>query len=167
MDIKWRKLEQVLNEFADAFIQEARDNLQENKTNASYNLYNSFEKIIDIDQNHFSVKISLADYWVFVENGRKAGKFPPVSKIKDWVEIKPISAIPDVNGRVPSVEQLTFLISRKIAKEGTEPQPFFEPAKEEVLKRFELAIELAIDEDISAFIEEQVIAKLEETFERF
>ena len=73
MDIKWRKLEQVLNEFADAFIQEARDNLQENKTNASYNLYNSFEKIIDIDQNHFSVKISLADYWVFVENGRNAG----------------------------------------------------------------------------------------------
>ena len=39
LNIKWIRLEEVLNEFADAFIQAARDNLQANGSNASYELY--------------------------------------------------------------------------------------------------------------------------------
>lgn len=167
MDIKWNNLERVLNEFAEYFIQQARDNLQGNQSNASYNLYDSFEKVIEIGEDWFSVKIALADYWQYVEGGRGPGKFPPRDKIREWIEVKPISAYPDERGRLPSVEQLTFLISRKIATEGTDPQPFFEPAKEEALNKFELSIELAIDEDISDFIIEQVEQKMNDTFKNF
>lgn len=164
MDIKWDKLRETLNNFADYFIQSARNNLSDNNTNASFDLYNSFEKIIEIGDDWFSVKISLEDYWYYVENGRKAGKFPPLPKIQEWVNIKPVEALPDRNGRTPSVEQLTFLISRKIANEGTEPQPFFEPAKQDAVARFELAIDLAIAEDVDNYVLSKVDEYLLKTF---
>lgn len=164
LDIKWTHLEETLNNFADYFIQEAKNNLSDNNSNASFNLYNSFEKIIEIGDDYFSVKISLEDYWYYVENGRKAGKFPPLPKIQNWVQIKAIQPYPDANGRIPSVEQLTFLIGRKIANEGTEPHPFFEPAKQEAISRFEQSIDLAISEDIDTYILSQVDEYLLEKF---
>lgn len=163
-DIKWTRLTEVLNEFADAFIQNARNNLEANQSNASYNLYNSFEKVIEVGEDYFKVSISLADYWQFLENGRGPGKFPPVDKIKEWIEVKPVNPTPLSNGKTPSVEQLSFLISRKIANEGTEGKPFFEPAKEQTIREFEDKINQAIDEDVSNFILELVEKEMRDIF---
>lgn len=151
-DIEWKNLWRVLNEFADRFIELARGNLDVNGTNASRVLYNSFEKIIDIGEDYFSVKISLEDYWKYVENGRGPGRYPPPDAIRKWIEVKPIAIQPGMNGKTPSVEQVTFLISRKIAQEGTEAQPFFEPAKEQAVSEFDDAISQAISDDIMEFI---------------
>ena len=60
------------------------------------------------------------------------------------------------NGKTPSVEQLTFLISRKIANEGIEPTHFFDEAKEQTIRDFEQRIDLAIAEDMSNYIMEIV-----------
>lgn len=163
-DIKWTRLTEVLNEFADAFIQNARNNLEANQSNASYNLYNSFEKVIEVGEDYFKVSISLADYWQYLENGRGPGKFPPVDKIKEWIEVKPINPTPLSNGKTPSVEQLSFLISRKIANEGTEGKPFFEPAKEQTIREFEDKINQAVDEDVSNFILELVEKEMRDIF---
>ena len=163
-DIKWIRLTEVLNEFADAFIQNARNNLDANQSNASYNLYNSFEKVIEVGEDYFKVSVSLADYWQYVENGRGPGKFPPVDKIKEWIEVKPVNPTPLSNGKTPSVEQLSFLISRKIANEGTEGKPFFEPAKEQTIREFEDKINQAIDEDVSNFILELVEKEMRDIF---
>lgn len=164
LNITWRHLERTLNDFADTFIELARQNLDANNTNASHNLYNSFEKIIEIGEDFFSVKISMADYGKYVENGRGPGKFPPPDKIREWIEIKPVSIQPGMNGRTPSIDQLTFLISRKIANEGTEAQPFFEPAKEEAIRQFEKAIDEAIAADIYDFINEAVTERMNKAF---
>ena len=163
-DIKWTRLTEVLNEFADAFIQNARNNLDANQSNASYNLYNSFEKVIEVGEDYFKVSISLADYWQYLESGRGPGKFPPVDKIKEWIEVKPVNPTPLSNGKTPSVEQLSFLISRKIANEGTEGKPFFEPAKEQTIREFEDKINQAIDEDVSNFILELVEKEMRDIF---
>lgn len=163
-DIKWTRLTEVLNEFADAFIQNARNNLETNQSNASYNLYNSFEKVIEVGEDYFKVSISLADYWQFLEKGRGPGKFPPVDKIKEWIEVKPVNPTPLSNGKTPSVEQLSFLISRKIANEGTEGKPFFEPAKEQTIREFEDKINEAIEEDVSNFILELVEKEMRDIF---
>lgn len=163
-DIKWTRLTEVLNEFADAFIQNARNNLDANQSNASYNLYNSFEKVIEVGEDYFKVSISLADYWQYLEKGRGPGKFPPVDKIKEWIEVKPINPTPLSNGKTPSVEQLSFLISRKIANEGTEAHPFFEPAKEQTIREFEDKINQAIEEDVSNFILELVDKEMRDIF---
>lgn len=163
-DIKWTRLTEVLNEFADAFIQNARNNLEANQSNASYNLYNSFEKVIEVGEDYFKVSIYLADYWQYLENGRGPGKFPPVDKIKEWIEVKPINPTPLSNGKTPSVEQLSFLISRKIANEGTEAHPFFEPAKEQTIREFEDKINQAVEEDVSNFILELVEKEMRDIF---
>lgn len=163
-NIKWTRLTEVLNEFADAFIQNARNNLEANQSNASYNLYNSFEKVIEVGEDYFKVSISLADYWQFLENGRGPGKFPPVDKIKEWIEVKPVNPTPLSNGKTPSVEQLSFLISRKIANEGTEGKPFFEPAKEQTIREFEDKINQAIEEDVSNFILSRVEKEMRNIF---
>lgn len=163
-DIKWTRLTEVLNEFADAFIQNARNNLDANQSNASYNLYNSFEKVIEVGEDYFKVSISLADYWQYLERGRGPGKFPPVDKIKEWIEVKPVNPTPLSNGKTPSVEQLSFLIGRKIANEGTEGKPFFEPAKEQTIREFEDKINQAIEEDVSNFILELVEKEMRDIF---
>lgn len=164
MDIKWNNLYRVLNEFADAFIENARRNLDSNNSNASRNLYESFEKIVEIGEDYFSVKIAMADYGKYLENGRGPGKMPPVDKIAEWVEVKPLSIAPDINGRTPSVKQVAFAISKKIAEEGTQPQPFFEPAKEQTIRDFEDAINQAIEDDIYDYINELVIEQMNKTF---
>lgn len=156
MDITWNHLTKVLNDFAVYFIELARQNLTNNNSNASYDLYNSFEKIIEVGEDYFSVKISLEDYWKYLEEGRRPGKYPPPEAIRTWIELKPVTPQPDLNGRTPSVQQLTFLISRKIAERGTKAQPFFEPAKEQAIRDFSEKIDQAIDEDVSDYILEVV-----------
>ena len=163
MDIKWTNLERVLIKFADRFIEIARDNLRNNNTHASGELDQSLEKIVEIGEDSFSVKISMADYWYYVENGRGPGKFPPPPAIRSWIEVKPVTPYPDSQGRIPTVDQLTFLISRKISREGTSAQPFFEPAKEQAIREFSQAIDDAIAADIDAYIEEAVLRMLEKT----
>lgn len=160
MNIKWTRLTETLNQFADRFIELARNNLDRNNTNASRELYDSFEKIIEIGEDYYSVKISLADYWTYVENGRGPGKFPPPPAIREWIEVKPVTPTPGINGKTPSVEQLTFLISRKIANEGTSPQPFFEPAKEEAIRQFKDEIDQAISKDVDEWLDEVVSENL-------
>lgn len=164
IDLKWTNLERVLNEFADRFIELARGYLQSNNTNASGELSQSLEKIIEIGEDSYSVKISLADYWYYVEHGRGPGKFPPPPAIRNWIEVKPITPTPGIDGRTPTVEQLTFLIGRKIAQEGTEPQPFFEPAKEEAIRQFSNAIDDAIEQDVSDWLDEIIESGMRNAF---
>lgn len=164
LDIKWTNLLRVLNEYADRVIDLARQHLQENGSIVTGELFNSIEKIVEIEDDYYSVKISLADYWKYVEEGRRPGKFPPPDAIRNWIEIKPVSIQPDENGKYPTVEQLTFLISRKIAQEGTEPHPFLQTAAEEALREFELSIEYAIEEDVKEYIEENVTEWMKDVF---
>lgn len=155
--IKWTNLERVLNEAGDYFIQEARNHLGENRNYASGLLGDSMEKIIEIGEDYYSLSISLQDYWYYVENGRKPGRFPPPNKIEEWVKIKPVTPYTMKNGKLPTTKQLAFLIGRKIAREGTQPHPFFKPAKEDTIAHFRDMIDYAIDADVAVYVEELVL----------
>ena len=157
--IKWDNLRRVLQEYGEYFIQSARDDLQANKTNASNLLTDTMRSIVQIYDDHFEVDIELQDYWYYVDNGRRPGKFPPPNKIKEWIKIKPVMPYADKNGRVPTVDQLTFLIGRKIATEGTDPQPFFKKNIKPTYDHFQEAIALAIDEDLKVYIEDLVLQR--------
>ncbi len=156
-NIPWTHLRETLERFAEYFIQQARNNLGNNRSIATGTLYDTMNPIITIGEDFYKVEIEIQTYWDYVENGRSPGKFPPISKIKEWIQVKPVHPYPDARGKLPTIDQLTFLISRKIANEGIEPHPFFKPAKEDAIRYFEQAIELAIDEDVEAYVEEHVI----------
>lgn len=159
-NIEWTHLKKVLDEYGEYFIRQARANLGKNRSNASMTLNDTMRSIVEIDGTHFSVSIEIQDYWDYVEYGRRPGKFPPVNRIKEWITVKPVRPYPDSRGKLPTTDQLAFLIGRKIATKGIEPRPFFNPAKEDTEKHFELAIALAIDEDVAAFIENHVLQQV-------
>ena len=158
-NIKWNNLNRVLNQLGDYFIQEARTNLGKNRSYASGTLGDTLEKIVEIDGVHFSVSVRIQDYWEYVEKGRRPGKFPPPTRLMEWILVKPVHPKADKNGRVPTVKQLSYLIGRKIATQGIPPRPFFKPAQKDTIKHFEKAIVLAIDEDIAEYVQEHVINK--------
>lgn len=153
-DIQWTNLTRALTQYGELFCQNAKERLVQNNSNATYTLSDSIKlNKVEITDDYFKVFVEIEDYWTYVENGRGPGKFPPVDKIEEWVERKPVQPYPDVNGRTPTVQQLSFLIGRKIAEQGTTPNPFFEIAKEETWRQMEETIYQAIEQDITNHIE--------------
>lgn len=157
-DIKWTNLTAVLERFAEAFIKNAQQNLDKNDSNASGALQRSMDKDkIVIDDRMMKVTISLEDYWYYLEHGRKAGKMPPIQPIIEWIENKPVP--PKVQGL--TVKQQAFAIAKSIKKNGTKPKPFFNSAKQMTWKMFKDEIVEAVDMDIMAYIENQVLPEME------
>lgn len=178
MNIEWRRLREVLERYAEYFIELSRRELFQNNTNASGALTNSFRSKVIIDHDRYEVWIELEDYWKYIEYGRKPGKFPPLNKIKEWIRVKPVhphtmtlTRVWYTNGRkrgepktirnerkyqaLPTTDQLAYLIGRKIAEKGTDPQPFFNKAKEDAYNYFRNAIDYAIAEDVENWIIEK------------
>lgn len=96
---------------------------------ADYNkqgdLYN-FKWTTEWKDNLFEVYFDLPSYFPFAENGRRPGKFPPPDAILKWVQFKRLVPRPGRDGKVPSTNQLVYLISRKIATKGTQGKHLFE-----------------------------------------
>lgn len=157
-EIQWDNLRRVLERYADAWIKNAEANLMENDSNASGQLQRSMklDKIV-IDEKQMRVTVELEDYWYYVENGRKAGKMPPIQPIIEWIENKPVP--PKVEGL--TVKQQAYAIARGIGKNGTQPRPFFNKAVEQTWKQFKDEIAEAVQTDVNDYIEQIVLDGVE------
>ena len=182
-NIEWKHLRQVLEDYAEYFIQQARDNLGKNKSYASGQLGDTMAPVITIGVDYFKVEIRIKDYWEYLEKGTKP-HWVPINALKQWVSIKPVRPRPMtikrvwyVNNRqkgapkdirrertidnyLPSVKQLPYIIQRVIAKKGTKPHPFFKPALNDTKAYFQLAIEKAVDEDVKEYIEQKILNQM-------
>ena len=146
--VKFDNLKRVLEEFAVEVRNKYQDNLIENNRIAYGDLLNTVECKVKSGKNSYSVVLNLQEYWWYVENGRKSGKFPPVDNILKWIEWKPILPKPDKDGKLPTPEQLAFLIGRKIADEGTQGTKDLTSAINDVYGVFRERIYTAISQDI-------------------
>ena len=145
----FNNLEKVLNDFGRFLVEEYKDSLILKDKNASDALYNSVKYIVDTKtKGRIEVNLSLLDYWKYIENGRRAGKFPPISAIEKWIEVKPVLPKPMSNGKLPTVQQLTYLISRKIALEGITAQPLLKESVDSVMSSMMEFIQEAITKDL-------------------
>lgn len=149
-NIEFNNVESVLNDFGKYLVEEYKEQLILNDVNDSYGLYNSVRYIFNKNGGTFEVSLELAHYWKYVENGRKAGKWPPISKIKDWIEIKPVLPRPMANGKLPTTNQLA---SRKIGLEGIAPRPLLQRSVDNVWEVFEEFIAEAFAKDLETEIE--------------
>jgi hypothetical protein len=78
--------------------------------------------------------VELPDYYYFVEQGRKPGRFPPLNMIRNWARVKKeIPQFRDKKGRFISNESRAFLIGRSIATYGFGATPFIDNAVNAVL----------------------------------
>lgn len=143
-------VQRVLGEFAVALRNEYQDNLILHNRIASGDLLNSVEYVIDRDGYTYTVSLMLKDYWYFVENGRKAGKWPPMDAILSWIKAKPVLPRPNAKGKLPTPQQLAFLIARKIGEEGTEGTQDLRKATDTIWDTFEDRLYEAIDADVDA-----------------
>ena len=191
IDIQWTHLLSVLDRFGNYLCNLLQKKMMTNNSNASGTLVNSFSYTFGIDDDgRYWVDVELEDYWKYVNDGRKAGKMPPVEKIKEWILVKPVKPYPytytpsvkslafliqrsikqkkgiqpQPRQVYPSVDSLAYLIARKIGREGTKGTGFFDDAVDEATKYFEESIDNAIQEDIKVWLEEEM-ADFLSTFE--
>lgn len=154
----FENLIEVLDEYGRAVKDMYQENLVYDNAVASGELLNSVKYILQHNQSSYEVSLSLLDYWKYLENGRKAGKFPPINKILDWIRVKPVIPRP-YNGKLPTEEQLAFLISRKIALEGTKPRDILKLTLDEINEEYFVKISDALAKDVEEDIDNFLITK--------
>ena len=141
----------TLDEYAEKAKELYKRKLTDKGINASYKLLNSVETTVKRGDDTFTVSINLEDYWIYVENGRGPGKFPPIDKILEWIRVKPVIPYTDSRGRLPTEEQLAFLIARKIANDGTEGRNVLFETVDELNRYYLPLLQKALDDDFARF----------------
>ena len=151
--MEWKNLKEALDAYGQVLEDEYREQIADKNAFASGRLFDSVKHIVQVNDTAIELSLELEDYWKWVEDGRAPGKFPPLDKIEEWIRVKPVAPYPDSKGKVPSNEQLAFLIGRKIAQEGTEGKHLLEDAMESTRDWMEL-IEEGIDKDVKEQLDE-------------
>lgn len=116
----------TIQDITNDFVVELKNKLTANDSNASGNLAKSIRGIVKQNGKYIVISIQLEDYWKYIENGTKP-HFPPVDAIKKWISVKPVLPRPLKSGKLPTSNQLAFLIARKISRVGTKAKPFLKP----------------------------------------
>ena len=115
-------------------------------------LYRTLSYSVKMDNSSWLISISLEEYWKYIEYGRRPGKMPPLDVIEKWINVRQILPRPITlkSGKsvVPTIPQLSFLIARKIGRDGIRPRPFFKQSFEDAKREFLQKIEEAILADI-------------------
>lgn len=114
-------------------------------------LIDSVKTQVVVNDKAFEVTMTLADYWKYVEDDTRP-HWPPRNAIARWIEIKPIIPRPDANGIRPTNQQLAFLISRKIAREGTKGSHDLQITKDNVIPWYRQRIAEALGHDMVNYI---------------
>lgn len=134
---KWKNTYQVLNEFGLELIGKYKDKLAAQ----DYTEGELFKTIklegIKYRNGIFNIEINIADYWKYIEYGRRAGaKMPPVNVIEKWIIKKnivprPITLESDKQV-IPTTKSLAFVIARSIGIKGIKPRPYLNDSLDEI-----------------------------------
>ena len=148
-------LRAVLEEYGVAVRNLYQDRLILHDRIATGELLNSVEVHVDYDGQAYEVKLDLADYWRYVEMDTEP-HWPPPSAILKWIQAKPVLPRPMKNGKLPTPQQLAFLIGRKIAVFGTKGQPDLTDSVEDMNRQYQERIAAALAHDVGSYIRKLV-----------
>ena len=141
----------ALNDFGNFIITNYKSQLEAEQMNNG-ELYRTISYSVSTGTGGWVVSVSLADYWKYVEYGRRPGKMPPVSAIENWINVKQIipHSMTLKSGKtvIPTIPQLSFLIARSIGRRGIAPKPLFQKSFEAAKQQFMQVIKDAITQDI-------------------
>lgn len=121
----------ILQLYGNQIIDSYRRKLYEGGSNATGLLGNSLSTTVYAEDGIYEVVLNIQDYWKYLEYGRLPGTFPNIDAIRKWIQVKPITPTM-YNGKMPTLDQLTFLISRKIAEKGIEPRYYLNNTLDEI-----------------------------------
>ena len=148
--MKFSRTESLLNSFAQTIVNRYREQISEYSSGQLYKTIN-FE--ITKGSSNYIVTINLEEYWINIDRGRRPGaKMPPISAIENWIKVRKIIPRPIVlksgKQRVPTVQQLAYVIARSISINGIAPRPFMRESIEDTMKDFKSKLSAAVREDV-------------------
>ena len=147
----FRHTMKALNDFGKVIIDNYKSQLEAEQMNNG-ELYRTISYSVSTGTGGWVISVSLADYWKYVEYGRRPGKMPPVSAIENWINVKQIipHSMTLKSGKtvIPTIPQLSFLIARSIGRRGIAPKPLFQKSFEAAKQQFMQVIKDAITQDI-------------------
>lgn len=136
VDIKWNNTAKVLEEEGPVLVERYKEFAN-----------TSFDVTFEVDG--LQLRLNLPPYAQYIEEGRRPGKFPPPDAISKWITVKNI--LPRAEGGIqPTTRQLTYLIGRKIAEQGTVGKKALEKTWAEVVPEFKARLRAAMMADIKA-----------------
>ena len=130
----------IVQNWGNELIAQMQNRLRINKTNATSSLSQSIEPQITGTQSGYRLTVLMEDYWQYVEEGRRAGKMPPIKNIYEWIRYKrPIQdKIQQSPDKIAATKSLAYVIARKIGQKGTKAQPFVTPSLKQVTPKHSL-----------------------------
>ena len=156
--INLEKVQTVLEDYGRDVRNAYQDNLIKGDRISSGKLLNSVEYTVDFNGVSYLVKLTLEDYWKYLEKGVR-GKDNPSSPfdnpgwkaypfILNWISVKPVIPRPGKDGKIPTPRQLAGAITRNIVELGTQPTNDLERAIEEVNAQYRDKLVYALRDDM-------------------
>ena len=155
--MKFSRTEALLNSFAQTIVNRYKDKISEY---ASGKLYKTIDYSITAQNDSYLVTINLEEYWKVIEKGRRAGaKMPPISAIEKWIKVRKILPRPVTlksgKQRVPTVQQLAYVIARSISRKGIAARPFMRESINQTIDDFKSKLSSAVREDVIDNLEQK------------
>lgn len=148
--LKLTRTIEVLNEYVQAWANAYKAELIAEGKRATGDLIKSVRGEVTIEGDVYSAVLNVADYYKYVEWGRRrGGKMPPISAILKWVQVKPVIARPNtLTGRVPTQQQLAWAIAKSIQQNGIEPTYSLRETNNATFNAFEQRLKDALTADL-------------------
>lgn len=142
----------ALEKFGKYLVKESRKNLTRKKKNVTSSLYDSLDYQVKAMPNSFEFDFLMEEYGEWVDKGRRAGKNPPFSPLRKWVEDRRIQ-FRDNSGRFQTYDQTAWRVVKSIGRKGIEPSNFytrpfnlgFQKLPNEVAEAYALDVEEFLD----------------------
>lgn len=119
------------------------------------NLYNSINVVYSKEQQE--IVVTMLDYWQFVNDGRKPGKYVPIKPLMQWIRAKGFNKNKQT-GKFQkfNIKGTAFAISKNIQKFGIAPTYFYDKAFEMFEREFESEAIRSLGIDVETFFEKVV-----------
>ena len=154
--MNWNNLKKCLEEYSMYLLQASRNNMP-----TYYELKDKIKFVMNVNGNFYEIEFNAPAYWWYANNGRDKGGRPPISVIAEWIKRRNITPYALKNGKMPTPEQLPFMIANKIKKEGTK---FHGPTGIHFLEKSIDEQKSYRDDKISEAISNDIIAELDSFF---
>ncbi len=122
--MKGENTQKALNKFGKYLVKESRKNLTRKKKNVTNSLYESLDYDVKAMPNSFEFDFLMNEYGEWVDKGRKAGKNPPFSPLRKWVEDRRIQFRSN-KGKFQTYDQTAWAIVKSIGKKGIPASNFY------------------------------------------
>jgi len=122
--MKGENTQRALDKFGKYLVKESRKNLTRKKKNVTNSLYESLDYDVKAMPNSFEFDFLMNEYGEWVDKGRKAGKNPPFSPLRKWVQDRRIQFRSN-KGKFQTYDQTAWAIVKSIGKKGIPASNFY------------------------------------------